>query len=353
MNTFNLILSTILHLLLLTHTAECTFCTLRDQCLLQALRANRLEAYADFLEQYPTPEMNDSDIIVFAPSNKAVKAYLAANPDTEQDTIHRRDAAKNVKANKNNFAKGANSIAKLPAKGKVFGTGGSGSSGKKVAKAAGAGGGGGGSGGSGGKNGRKARNIVQDRPQSYVATITAGGGIRTKVLQEGISFQSGLIYAVDTFFNPTVDFGTTITAPSGFDLTYLGQIFDRIPHARDKLFGAEQITFLAPTQEAFNKTGLNASTSKSRLLQKFLDNHTFTNGFLGYTPSFEDGKCYTTDGGSQFVPKFNGTHTLLNDAVIIGEDYIVETGVIQIIDKVLYCPTKKPHSLGLNLDVKV
>jgi len=137
-----------------------------------------------------------------------------------------------------------------------------------------------------------------------------------------------------SFFNPTDDFGTTITAPSGFDLTYLGQIFDRIPHARDKLFDAQEITFFAPTQKAFDKTGLNAYTSKTRLLQEFLENHTITSGFLGYTPSFEDGESYTTDGGSQIFPKFNGTHTLLNDAVIVGENYIVATGVIQIIDKV-------------------
>jgi len=131
-----------------------------------------------------------------------------------------------------------------------------------------------------------------------------------------------------------MDFGATITAPSGFNLTYLRKIFERIPHAREKLFRAQKITFLAPTQEAFDKTGLKACTSKTRLLQEFLDNHTITSGFLGYTPLLKDGKCYTTDGGSQFVPKFNGTHTLLNDTVIVGPDHIVTTGVIQIINKV-------------------
>lgn len=145
-----------------------------------------------------------------------------------------------------------------------------------------------------------------------------------------------------SFFNPTGDFGTAITGPSGFNLTYLVQIFDRIPTALEKLLGAEKITFLAPTQEAFDKTGLNACTSKTRLLQEFLDNHTITSGFLGYTPSFVNGQVYTTDGGTRFVPEFNGTNTFLNNALIVGQNHIVNAGVIQIIDHV--CPQYVFHT---------
>ena len=201
MHTLNLVLSALLHLLLLSHPAECTHPTLRKQSLLEVLRASGLDGYAGFLEKFPTPEMNDPDIILFAPSNQAVKDYLAANPDTERDTIHRRDAAKNVQANKNNIGYGATTMASLPAKGRVVATGGGGSSGNKVAQPAAAGGGGGGSGGSAGANGRRVRNLdLYERalpPQSYYATITAGGGIRTKVLKDSISFDNGVIYEVD------------------------------------------------------------------------------------------------------------------------------------------------------------
>ncbi|KAF8428488.1 hypothetical protein BGX38DRAFT_1233945 [Terfezia claveryi] len=342
MDTFNLVLLTLLHLLLFSHTAECTYPTVRKQSVFQALRANGLEAYAGFLEQFPPTEISENiEITLFAPTNEAVKAYVAANP---VDKIHRRDAAKNMQANLNNIRRGPIAMGGIRAKGQVVTTGRGRSSGNKVAQPARAGGGRGrgGSGGRGGSNGRRARNLNLDEgSQIYIATITAGGGVRTKVLQNSFPFDNGIIYKVDSFFNPTVDFGTTITAPSDFNLTYLRKIFDRMPHARDKLFGAQEITFLVPTQEAFDKTGLNVHTSQTCDLQEYLDNHTITSGFLGYTPSFEDGKCYTTDGGSQFFPKFNGTHTLLNDAVIVGENHIVATGVIQIINKVLCWPPSK------------
>ena len=217
MNTFNLILSTLIHLLLLTHTVECTHPTLRRQSVFQALRANGLEAYADFLEQFSPPEISEGkDITLFAPTNEAVKAFLAANPN---DIIHRRDAAKNMQVNKNNVGN-ATAIATLPSKGKVVATGGGGTSGNKVAQpAAAGGGGGGGSSDSGGRNGRRARNLdLGERTQSYIATITAGGGVRTKVLQNSFPFDNGIIYKVDRYVM-TLVLRCFVTCPLAFSST--------------------------------------------------------------------------------------------------------------------------------------
>jgi len=205
MNTFNLVLSVLLHLSLLSHIAGCTYPTERKLPLLQALRATGLESYADFLEQYPTPEMNYPDIIVFAPTNKAVKAYLAANPDSKRVKVHRRAAAVNIQVNENNIGIGATVIANLTEAGMLITTGGGDPEGNKVAKPSPGGGDGGGSGPgeSSGSKTPRARNLDlgerTDSPKSYYATITAGGGVRTKVLQEGLPFQNGLIYAVDGY----------------------------------------------------------------------------------------------------------------------------------------------------------
>ena len=212
MNTYNLILSVLLHLLLLAHTTECG--GLRKLPLLKALRANGLGAYADFLERYPTPEMNNPNIIVFAPSNKAVKAYEAAHPTPEPGTIHRRQSdASNSAANQNNIASGAAvsvSLATLPAQGIVFASGAGGTSGTKVASSPAAAGGGGSSSGSGSSSSRRTRNINLDErtlgPQTPLAVIAAGGGERTNVLRDAIVFDNdprgydrSLIYEVDRY----------------------------------------------------------------------------------------------------------------------------------------------------------
>ncbi|KAF8459936.1 hypothetical protein BDZ91DRAFT_851826 [Kalaharituber pfeilii] len=122
------------------------------------------------------------------------------------------------------------------------------------------------------------------------------------------------------------------------NLTYLHRIFKRLPKARKAIEKATGASFFAPTPEAFEESGFDPCISTDEELQSFLDDHTILNKFLAYTPSLEEGQEYSTVGGKKFKADFNGTHTFLDKAVVVGEDHIIENGVIQVIDEVCSLP---------------
>ena len=134
-----------------------------------------------------------------------------------------------------------------------------------------------------------------------------------------------------SFFSDTTNFERTL---KGAGLPYLEKIIQRIHHAKLLFITAEKLTFLAPTPEAFETTGLDPEKSQESDLLDFLSDHMIRNGFVGYTPTFEEGACYEVSTGRKFKARFNGTHTTLNDAVVVEEDIILDTGVIQKIDRV-------------------
>ena len=134
-----------------------------------------------------------------------------------------------------------------------------------------------------------------------------------------------------SFFADTTNFEQTLDEAR---LPYLKKIIQRIQFAKLLFTTAETLTFLAPTPEAFATTGLDPEKSRESDLLHFLFNHMIRNGFVGYTPTFEEGACYQVSTGRKFKARFNGTHTTLNDAVVVEEDMILNTGVIQKIDRV-------------------
>lgn len=107
----------------------------------------------------------------------------------------------------------------------------------------------------------------------------------------------------------------------------------------------EQLTIFAPSDEAFAKLGLNASN-------------------IGDVPNLKEillyhaveGKVYSTMLTSKFVPTLNGAAVkinvdnngvMVNDANVIYADVRALNGVIHIVDKVLFPPTKNLVEVAL------
>jgi len=123
-------------------------------------------------------------------------------------------------------------------------------------------------------------------------------------------------------------------------LGHLLEILKKLPDTQAKLFGSSRYTFLLPTLESMIAAGLDPKSCSLDKLQKFVDDHSILNSdFIGYTPEYQDGKCYTVSSGRSFTAKFIGPHgaqTSLNGAEITKEDIITDKGVIQLIEKPLF-----------------
>jgi len=107
----------------------------------------------------------------------------------------------------------------------------------------------------------------------------------------------------------------------------------------------EQLTIFAPSDEAFAKLGLNASNiGDVPNLKEILLYHAL------------EGKVYSTMLSSKFVPTLNGAAVkinvdnngvMVNDANVIYADVRALNGVIHIVDKVLFPPTKNLVEVAL------
>ena len=166
---------------------------LQQQTLYEALTQHGLRAYAQFLLQYAPEIAERKNLLVYAPNDAAVAAYLALNPQPPRPVrsgINVRDASPhkivpraassngNTAANSNTgpASNGGNSFQAAPARGS---TGGGGTSGAKVSRPAGGGG--------------------KRRALNFVGTITSGGGTTSFVLQDATPYNNGFFFEIDRY----------------------------------------------------------------------------------------------------------------------------------------------------------
>ncbi|KAF8465414.1 hypothetical protein BDZ91DRAFT_795123 [Kalaharituber pfeilii] len=121
-------------------------------------------------------------------------------------------------------------------------------------------------------------------------------------------------------------------------LAVTAMVFDtKLPILRDTLDKASCLTFFGPSISALHKAQSKLSNLNDSQWETLLNYHTLdlTNGFIGYTPSFDCGKVYKTKSGGNVLVTFKNGDTYVNDAKIVGRDFILQNGVMQILDKVL------------------
>ncbi|KAF8459237.1 hypothetical protein BDZ91DRAFT_851981 [Kalaharituber pfeilii] len=308
----NIVLSVALSHLLLAFSA---IALPLDQCL----RVNGLNRFADFLQIYPDPIYNVTGVIVFAPTNDAVDEFFR-DPSVgltggSIPTMSRRGTTDNAKSKNQGDSYGGSPSEKkrqefgvpvLPPQGLVIFTGGS--------------------------------TIPEDpifakvlkRRGGHFPQVTSGGGNISQILGETITCATSFIRPVDSFFTFAVSFSTTI---SKLHFDYLEKIFARLPQALNAISCEKRVTFLAPTPAVFAAAGLDAMESDDVVLQTFLDDHTIS-GFVGYTPSFNDGESYVTKSGRRIMANRRNGTLFLNEMRVLKEDLIISNGVIQILDKI-------------------
>ena len=115
------------------------------------------------------------------------------------------------------------------------------------------------------------------------------------------------------------------------ELSYLASFYTRIPGYLNAILSSPRLTLLIPPKAAFDALGPITDAE----LVEILDYHTMINGFLGYTPTLQDGKTYRTKSGGVFVVSRRGRDVFINDAKIVKKNYILSNGVAQLLDKVI------------------
>ncbi|KAF8460826.1 hypothetical protein BDZ91DRAFT_738320 [Kalaharituber pfeilii] len=250
------------------------FANTLDNCL----RSCKFNKFADLIQQYPNEIFNKTGVIVFAPTNGVVKEFLS-------------DPTIVLTGNSQNWRRANGPGVTVYNQGSVH-TG--------------------------------APPIVRPRGSVFHTSLvaepkTARVWKRTK--ENPLGFFA---------FTPTFE-----TAIERAGLNYLEEIFVRLPEALKAIACEKTVTFFAPTEEAFAKSGLDTMNSDDAELQAFLDDHTLVSDFIGYTPEFEHGKKYKMKSGKYIVATVKGSKVFLDGALIVQQDLITSNGVIQIIDKVL------------------
>ncbi|KAF8445128.1 FAS1 domain-containing protein [Kalaharituber pfeilii] len=296
----------------------------------EALRALGLTAFADFIRDNPSDLLSHKDIAVYVPTNEAVAAWLLATSGDQRDGIKFRradDGFGNAAAN-NQVAQNSGPTQnweEMKREGEVQTTGRNQTSpsGAKV------------------REPNTSKSAVErpinepPPPPQWVGKMYSGSGQVSYVLEQGHRFDNGIFHITDSFFKLA---GNLSGAISDAGLTYLDPLLSRLPGTLHTLEGSNRITFLAPSQGAFAAAGIDPETLSTEELQAIFDYHTIISGFIGYTPTFQDGRSYKTKSGTSFVVTRKGMDTYINNAKIIGKNSIIQNGVIQIIDKVLIPP---------------
>ena len=166
--------------------------------LFDALNKLKLKEYAKFLRKYAPELATQPKMLIYAPNDAAVRAYLAANPQPGgygykqiRDVIKALSPRAGPSPGANSAAKGNtgtasssnNNFGALPPRGS---TSGGGTSSAKVSKS-----------GSGGRR----RNTMR-----YVGTLTSGGGGVARVLKDAQEYNCGYIYELDRYIHNLVFF---------------------------------------------------------------------------------------------------------------------------------------------------
>ncbi|KAF8454813.1 hypothetical protein BDZ91DRAFT_801592 [Kalaharituber pfeilii] len=192
-------------------------------------------------------------------------------------------------------------------------------------------------------------------PSSWIAVLSTGFGKLTYVIEEGIECDEGLLHIIDGVFTPA---GSFIEGLKVAGFTLLSTVFDtKLPALRDTLNNAPHLTFFGPSLHAVATSQSKLASLNDSEWETLLNYHTLdlTTGFIGYTPSFECGKLYKTKSGGNVLVSFKDGDTYINDAKIVGRDFILQNGVMQILDKVLELQspdaTTLPGPDGLLVDI--
>ncbi|RPB26614.1 FAS1 domain-containing protein [Terfezia boudieri ATCC MYA-4762] len=356
------------------------------QSLDEALRTHNLTLFADFFKAYPPDPFlfNRPNLVVYAPTDNAMQEYFDARGITDignerpRYLLERDESTENAEANNQLAQATADTIAVAPA---VFYSGGNGTEHGKVIE--------------GNQNLTTTSSMAQattttqsepgattatltllattgttvmptgattstlapsintpivqvttptstlvptasgisERPPpvSWLAKIYSGNGQLSYILENKIPFDGGSFYTIDSIFELAKDFRKSISE-SGFSA--LESSLNRIPDALAVLQNSQRVTFLAPSPEAFAAAENQLKALSEDQLRSLFDYHTIVSGFIGYTPTFQNGRTYKTKSGLSFVVTFKGNDIYINDAKIIARNHILKNGVIQVLDKV-------------------
>ncbi|KAI5811322.1 hypothetical protein DFH27DRAFT_21621 [Peziza echinospora] len=177
-------------------------------------------------------------------------------------------------------------------------------------------------------------------PSYFAARYYSGAGRSSYVLQEGIRFNGGIIHVVNSVFALAVDIRDGIKEAG---LGFYEAIFNRVPGYWSVVVNNPQVTVLLPSKDAIANASstYRTTSSKAELTDaewtKILDYGTITTGFVGYTPALVHNTTYRSRGG-YFVVTWKAGEVYINDAKVIGRNNILNNGVIQVLDKVLFPP---------------
>lgn len=102
--------------------------------------------------------------------------------------------------------------------------------------------------------------------------------------------------------------------------------------------GLTDVTIFAPTDEAFNKSGIVVADTAKETLIEVLTYHV-VNNTRAFSTDLVDGQKVPTVEGSDLTVTIDGSSVMINDANVAMANVLVSTGVVHVIDAVLVLPT--------------
>ncbi|KAI5780260.1 hypothetical protein DFH27DRAFT_604670 [Peziza echinospora] len=320
--------------------------------LYDVLVQNGLKEFAEFTRKYPSPLFDLPQFTIFAPTDEAVRHYYKSVEHTSPSSRLARRQNGEKEHQSHNSNQGTSGMARIEiieeeeggsrrklardvrARTLYFdemlittGLNKSSVGGKKVISPPGT---------------NKDSHLNLQARHHYKAEVAAGAAEISRVYKANIEFDRGLIHITDSFFTFAQSFAKAFETK---ELSYIKSIYARVPGFLDLILSAPRVTLLIPQKSAFDALG-ELSDADVREIVYYL---VLVNGFLGHTPTFQDGKTYRSKGGDVFVVSKRGKDVFINDARIIKRNYIFSNGVAQILDKF---PTRPPpgakHAKGPN-----
>lgn len=175
--------------------------------------------------------------------------------------------------------------------------------------------------------------------ETQFAQVFSGLGTKSAIEPLNITFDGGLIHAVDTMFSlPETCLVTAQKANLNGLITALSRT-----NLTDYLNTTPRITCFAPSDAAFNRAGSPDRNLTTDLLAQALKYHTLQGNYIGYTSAWTDGQELTTLLGDTVIVKRAEGAWWVNDVKVLQANVVTSNGVAHILDGVLN-PLKKPNT---------
>ncbi|KAF8428966.1 FAS1 domain-containing protein [Tirmania nivea] len=170
----------------------------------------------------------------------------------------------------------------------------------------------------------------QDKETKF-AQVFSGLGTRSAIEPLNITFDGGIIHAIDTMLSlPETCTSTAKKVNLSGLLTAL-----RRTNLTDYVDTTPRITCFAPSDAAFNRSGSPDQNLSTDLLAQALKYHTLQGDYIGYTSTWEDGKELTTLTGDTVIVKRAGGAWWVNDEKVLQANVMTSNGVAHVLDGVL------------------